>query len=222
MTADGLVYTWGENTYGQLGDGATANKTVAMAMPYQKAPGDTEEGTFMGHIRQVVGGTDHSVMIRNDGYVMTAGRNEHGQLGIDLGTYPQVSIPTIAGNSGVTGFAADVAVNGVLTTNNVITMGNTQTVTVQNVRVTNAGGLNLFDMLLADTEAIPVTAKVTADSGIVEIVETTPGLFTITPVEEAVGTVVITVTDLASGQSLSFTLIIDKLPDQISRGRDRV
>ena len=187
-------------------------------------PGDTE-GNFMDNIRQVVGGSDHTVMIRNDGYVMTAGRNEHGQLGLPIADYSSVSVPTIVGNDGVTGFNADVLVNGVMVpppaggtiNGQVINITNTQRVDVRNVVITTAGsGLNLFGMLSNTTEALPANVKLTADSGIVEIEEAAAGIFTITPIEDAVGAVVITVTDLASGQSLSFTLIIGKLNDQIS------
>ncbi len=65
----GVVYAWGGNTYGQLGNGLTANTSVPVA-------------TLVGtpSVAAAAGG-DHSVTLDATGAVRAYGRNHHGQLG---------------------------------------------------------------------------------------------------------------------------------------------
>lgn len=70
LAADGTVWTWGSNTYGQLGDGTTTPRSVP-----QQVPG----------LNQVIGistGYYHVLAVLSDGSVRAWGQNTNGQLGI--------------------------------------------------------------------------------------------------------------------------------------------
>ena len=115
FTADGQVYTWGQNTYGQLADGSAATKLYAAVNYYDHYTGNgddfvidptdpdhTQTGVawnqdqgYLTDIRSIAVGAEHSVMIRNDGYVLTSGRNDHGQLGGGDQALESVTTPMI-------------------------------------------------------------------------------------------------------------------------------
>jgi uncharacterized repeat protein (TIGR01451 family) len=71
VTSDGGVLAWGQNTYGQLGDGTTTqrNRPVAVALP---------AGTT---VTAVAAGWEHSLALTSDGGVLAWGDNRYGQLG---------------------------------------------------------------------------------------------------------------------------------------------
>jgi len=69
LRADGTVWAWGENTYGQLGDGTT----TARFFPVQ-VPGLTD-------VVEVAAGYDHSLVRKRDGSVWAWGSNYAGHLG---------------------------------------------------------------------------------------------------------------------------------------------
>ncbi|WP_229131637.1 RCC1 domain-containing protein [Bifidobacterium mizhiense] len=78
--SDGNVWAWGDNTYGQLGDGTTTTRTtpVKVRTPDRKTyPDLPEDFTYV----QVSGGWFHSLALGSDGYAYAWGRNDHGQLG---------------------------------------------------------------------------------------------------------------------------------------------
>lgn len=68
---DSTVYAWGDNNYGQLGDGTNNNSNAPIQVP------------GLSNIIAVSGGTAgyHSIALRADGTVWTWGRNSEGQLG---------------------------------------------------------------------------------------------------------------------------------------------
>lgn len=69
LKADGTLWAWGQNTYGQLGDGTTD----AHATPVPIASAVSWEA--------VAAGTAHSVALKADGTLWAWGRNNYGQLG---------------------------------------------------------------------------------------------------------------------------------------------
>lgn len=75
---DGTVYTWGDNTYGQLGIGTIGTGTN------QKTPVQVKmaDGSFLTKIIAIGGGANHSIALKDDGTVWTWGYNNYGQLGI--------------------------------------------------------------------------------------------------------------------------------------------
>jgi alpha-tubulin suppressor-like RCC1 family protein len=72
IKTDGSLWTWGQNTYGQLGTG----DTVQRSSPVQTSSGGKDW-------RQIASGGDHhSAAIKADGSLWTWGRNNIGQLAV--------------------------------------------------------------------------------------------------------------------------------------------
>ena len=78
--SDGNAYAWGDNQYGQLGDGTKTSRTtpVMVKKPDRNTyPDLPEDFTYM----QVSAGSQHSLALGSDGYAYAWGRNSYGQLG---------------------------------------------------------------------------------------------------------------------------------------------
>ena len=78
--SDGNAYAWGNNEYGQLGDGTKTNRTtpVMVKMPDRKTYPDLPvDFTYV----QVSAGYYHSLAVGSDGYAYAWGNNDNGQLG---------------------------------------------------------------------------------------------------------------------------------------------
>ena len=69
VRADGALLTWGNNTYGQLGDGTTTERLLPTV------------STSLTDVTQVSAGVGHSLVLKGDGTVWAFGRNHKGQLG---------------------------------------------------------------------------------------------------------------------------------------------
>ncbi|RXN23828.1 secretion-regulating guanine nucleotide exchange factor isoform X1 [Labeo rohita] len=68
-----VLYTWGANSYGQLGQGNTED---------QAEPRRADGGLQAEQIRCITGGGGHSAVITGDGRVLAFGSNAFGQLGV--------------------------------------------------------------------------------------------------------------------------------------------
>jgi hypothetical protein len=109
LKADGTVWAWGANDYGQVGCAACGDLKNRVA-PVQVAG--------LTNIVAVGGGRSHRLALKSDGTVWGAGRNIDGQLGD--GTYTNRSAPvqvlnlppasTIAGHSPVAQHSLAIAV----------------------------------------------------------------------------------------------------------------
>ncbi|MDR9392094.1 MAG: hypothetical protein RI554_08720, partial [Trueperaceae bacterium] len=71
--ADGTLWTWGHNEYGQLGNGTTVASTTPVSV--------TDVAERGVRITGVAAGTNHSVALDEHGTIWTWGKNEYGQLG---------------------------------------------------------------------------------------------------------------------------------------------
>ncbi|CAK0781577.1 RCC1 repeat-containing protein [Gammaproteobacteria bacterium] len=71
LKQDGTLWAWGDNTFGQLGDGTTMNRETPV--PVAGLPA----------IRAVSAGFGHSLALDRDGKVWAWGSNGYGQLGND-------------------------------------------------------------------------------------------------------------------------------------------
>jgi alpha-tubulin suppressor-like RCC1 family protein len=69
----GVVLAWGDNLYGQLGDGTATDRPVS-GITIARLPADR---TYV----QVAAGTGHSLALTADGQLWAWGHNNHGQLG---------------------------------------------------------------------------------------------------------------------------------------------
>ena len=90
LSADGKIYGWGDNGYGQLGDGTT----TARSAPVQVSG-------LTGVIAISAGGS-HTVALKGDGSVWAWGLNMNGELGD--GTLAQRSSPVLVVNPSVDGY----------------------------------------------------------------------------------------------------------------------
>jgi len=94
LKRDGTVWTWGDNRFGQLGDGSTADRIVPAQVP------------GLSNVAAVSAGADHSVVLQRDGTLLAWGRNDHGQLGDGAqSAHVDAPIPVVA-LTGITAIAA--------------------------------------------------------------------------------------------------------------------
>ena len=71
LTSTGRVLAWGDNRYGQLGDGKTAQSDVPVSV---KLPAGS-------NVTAIAAGGYHSLAVTSTGQVLAWGDNAHGQLG---------------------------------------------------------------------------------------------------------------------------------------------
>ncbi len=71
VSSDGLLYAWGDNTHGQLGDPTRAKHSTPTSVP-------TPDGV---RFTQSTAGDGYSAALDTDGHIWTWGDNGHGQLG---------------------------------------------------------------------------------------------------------------------------------------------
>ena len=75
LGSDGNAYGWGFNSYGELGDGTTTERTRPVKV--SKPVGAPTDFTYV----QISEGCDHSLAVGSDGYTYAWGYNRYGQLG---------------------------------------------------------------------------------------------------------------------------------------------
>ncbi len=75
ITSIGSIFTWGNNNYGQLGDGTTTTKLIPTDITslFNLSSGETIASISLGYA--------HSSAITSKGFIYTWGNNSYGQLG---------------------------------------------------------------------------------------------------------------------------------------------
>ena len=87
LKTDGTLWMWGNNGYGQLGNGIT----VSNSSPVQIAGTTWKQAASLG--------TVHSASIKTDGTLWTWGNNDEGQLGSGAVSNRSSPVQTIAGGT---------------------------------------------------------------------------------------------------------------------------
>jgi alpha-tubulin suppressor-like RCC1 family protein len=112
IKTDGTLWTWGRNSFGQLGDNTSG---VNRSTPVTTLAGGT-------NWKQVTGGFDHTAAIKTDGTLWTWGCNSYGALGDNTETNRSTPVTTFAGGtnwkqvSGVGNRTAAIKTDGTLWT----------------------------------------------------------------------------------------------------------
>lgn len=93
VSTDGKLYAWGDNRYGQLGDGSVIDRHEPVAVDMT--------GALSGKtVVAVAAGEDFSIALTSDGLVFSWGRNDQGQLG-DGSTGGESHAPVAVDTTGV-------------------------------------------------------------------------------------------------------------------------
>lgn len=69
LNSEGKVFSWGNNSNGQLGDGTRSERNIPV------------EAKDLEDITEISMGWQHSLILKSDGTVWTWGDNRYGQLG---------------------------------------------------------------------------------------------------------------------------------------------
>ena len=88
--SDGKLYTWGENDYGQLGDGKTVNSSMPICIS------DIENSALKGKNIVDIYGSSTMIARDSDGKLYSWGDNKYGELG--NGTTANSSMPICISN----------------------------------------------------------------------------------------------------------------------------
>jgi alpha-tubulin suppressor-like RCC1 family protein len=99
LKGDGTVWAWGNNSFGELGDGTTTQRKTPVQV---KGPGGS--GVLSGVV--AIGADWHSVAVKGDGTVWAWGYNNKGQLGDNTTTNRLTPVQVMG--SGGSGFLSGV------------------------------------------------------------------------------------------------------------------
>jgi len=100
LTTSGGVQCWGDNTYGQLGDGTTTDSLVPVNVT----------GLTSG-VSWITAGANHTCALTNSGVLKCWGDNQYGQLGVDQPTLSASSTPLDVANLSSAPTAATAGAN---------------------------------------------------------------------------------------------------------------
>jgi RHS repeat-associated protein len=104
VKSDGTVWSWGDNTYGELGNNSTSSSLAPVQVVGAGGLG------VMSGARSVVAGADHSLLLKLDGTVWAWGYNPYGGLGDGTTTNRSVPVQVVgAGGQGTLGQVASLA-----------------------------------------------------------------------------------------------------------------
>ncbi len=105
LKSDGTIWTWGSNTYGQLGNSSTTRSTT----PVQVL--NTDGSGYFINATAISAGQTHTIALKSDSTVWAWGENDEGQLGNGTTTYRTKPIQ-VKGPGGVGYLSGIIAIKG--------------------------------------------------------------------------------------------------------------
>jgi alpha-tubulin suppressor-like RCC1 family protein len=88
LKKDGKVWTWGQNDYGQLGQGTRySGFSESGTAEHCWCQDDPVEVKGLSNVIAIAAGGAHTVALKKDGSVWAWGDNEHGQIGYGYKNY---------------------------------------------------------------------------------------------------------------------------------------
>lgn len=90
LASDGVVYAWGDNSYGQLGDETTTNALTPVVVSAGEVPGGAV-------VSQVVAGSFTAYLVTADGAAYGFGQNSDGQIGNGTEADANAPVAVVAG-----------------------------------------------------------------------------------------------------------------------------
>ncbi len=121
LTSNGLVYSFGRNNYGQLGDDTVENKSLPVKMIGAQS---------ISAISMIL---DHGLVLTNSGTAYSVGQNQFGQLGNGKSPIDYISEGLDRNNDGV------IDVNDAFETKLVKVQGSVDFVNNENIKAISAG-----------------------------------------------------------------------------------
>ena len=107
LAADGTIWAWGYNAYGQIGDNTTTNRLTPVHVL------DPSGSGALANIVAVAAGAFHSLALHADGTVWAWGYNVSGQLGDSTTTNRLTPVQVLGpGGSGVLRKVIEIAASG--------------------------------------------------------------------------------------------------------------
>ncbi len=99
LDSTGVVWEWGQNAFGQLGDGTNVNKSTPLPIPLPR------------RVVAIAAGDWHSLAVLDDGRVYAWGLNNFGQLGDSTTINRNAPVPVV-GLAGITSFPDGIIIAG--------------------------------------------------------------------------------------------------------------
>ena len=131
LTTDGVVFCWGANSDGQLGNGSNEDSDVPVPV---KGLNGADQLTNM---KQISAGGRHTCALAEGGAAYCWGRNNYGQLG--TGTFSQSNIPVAVSETSLAGSP--------ITPISMITAGDNHTCAISSTGTAYCWGDNIFGQL---------------------------------------------------------------------------
>ena len=98
LTETGVVYTWGRNAAGQLGDNTTTNRSTPVKVLKGAYAGTTYLGDSTTHkVTAIAAGGTHCMALTSRGHVYSWGSNGDGQLGDNTTTARRTPVRVLKG-----------------------------------------------------------------------------------------------------------------------------
>ncbi len=165
MAADGTVFGFGANNYGQLGDSTQTNRST----PIQALKGEFSGTTYFGDntsnpIIAIAAGWCHTIALAADGTVFSLGLNHLGQLGNDTVIDEFTPIQVHKGNYSGTTYLGDNSANPIVA----VTAGRNYCITLAADGTVFTFGWNSYGQLgnnTTDRRSAPVRVLKGAYSG---------------------------------------------------------